>query len=242
MFYAKTTAFLAVCLFTATAQAQPPQAKAKPMFNGKNFAGWYKYCNNKSVKLDELIFHDPFEKHIVIKGTTPGYLITDAMYGDYEMAFEWRWALLDRDKRQAKVEEELPRQSGILFHIASEGDSIWPKSIQAQLQAGRAGDLFVLTGFKLNVHPERKDPKNAFRALRSHDGVEKPLGEWNEGTITCHGKFVSIAINGTMVMAGRDAEYSRGRIALQSQAGEIHFRNFTMKPLEGKPVDPEKDN
>ena len=242
MFYAKTTAILVVCACTASLQAQPPQSKTVPLYNGKNFSGWYKYASDKKVNTEELISIDPFEKHIVIKGTSPGYLVTDNMYRDYELGFEWRWALSDRDKPQAKVDEELKRQSGILVHIISEGDSIWPKSIKAQLQAGRAGDLFVVSGFKFNVHPERKDPRDPLRALRSHDGVEKPLGEWNQGTITCHGKFVSITINGTQVMAGRDAEYSRGRIALQSQAGEIHFRNITLKQLEGKPVDPEKDN
>jgi hypothetical protein len=124
----------------------------------------------------------------------------------------------------------------------SEADSIWPKSIQARLDYGRAGDLVLVNGFTLNVNPERKDPENARRFLRSHDGVEKQLGEWNQGTITCHGKFVSIKVNDTMVVAGREAEFISGRIALQSEAGEVHFRNITMRPLEGKPVDPEKDD
>lgn len=245
MFCPRTTAFLAVCLvggcFAEPALAQAPTQNPFPLFNGKNFSGWYKYSGDKKVKAEELIIMDPFEKHIIIKGTAKGYLMTDKPYGDYELSFEWRWALPDRDKPAVKP-EELKRDSGILFHIAGEGDLIWPKSIQIQLQAERAGDLYVLNGFKLNANPERIDPKNKSRLFRLHDGIERPLGEWNSGVLTCHGKFVSMSINGTMVVAGRDPEYTKGRIALQSEAGEIHFRNINMKKLEGKPVDPEKDN
>lgn len=246
MFCVKTTVFLTVCLagmLTAgTMQAQPPKGQATPLFNGKNFSGWYKYSGDKKVKAEELIMMDPFEKHIVIKGTAQGYLATDLPYSDYELGFEWRWPLGDPDKPLAKPDAEVKRSSGVLFHIAGEGDSTWPKSVQANLNAGRAGDLYVVNGFKLNANPEFVDPKNTSRLLRSQDGVERPLGEWNSGVITCHGKFVSISINGTRVTAGRDSEFSKGRIALQSDAGEIHFRNLTIKQLEGKPVDPEKDN
>lgn len=224
-----------------TMLAQPPAEKGTPLFNGQNFNGWYKYSGDKKVNAEDLIVMDPFEKYIIIKGTSPGYLVTEKKYGNYELNFEWRWALDKEDvKRDPSVAPS--RKSGVLFHIAGEGDLIWPKSLEAVLDFNRAGDLFLVRGFKLTLKPERIDRSNNRHFFRSHDGAERALGEWNQGTITCHGKFISIKVNDSLVMAGKEAEFTSGRIALQSEAGEIHFRNITMRPMEGKPVDPEKDD
>ena len=245
MFCLRTITIPAVCaLMLVQVQlmiAQPPGKQGTPLFNGKNFSGWYKYSADKKVNAEDLIVMDPFEKHIVIKGTGPGYLVTDTRYSNYELKFDWRWAL-NKENEKEDAAKPRARKSGILFHIAGDGDLIWPKSIQADLQFERAGNMYLINGFKLIVNPERQDRENSRHFLRSHDGLERQLGEWNQGVITCHGKFVSIKVNDTMVMAGRNAEFSSGRIALQSEAGEVHFRNITLRPLEGKPVDPEKDD
>lgn len=231
-----------VCLVLGTAsQAQPPDAKGKPLFNGVNFNGWYKYSGDKKIDREDIIYMDGFEKFIVMKGASPGYLITEVKYRDYQLNFEWRWSL-DKENTKRDPDKRVRRRSGVLFHIDSEGDSIWPKSIQAVLDYEHAGDLRLMSGYALDVNPERKDREAKDLFHRSHDGVEKPVGDWNQGTITCHGKFVSISINGVMVMAGRNASVSNGRIALICDAGEVHFRNILMKRLEGKPVDPEKDD
>lgn len=245
MFRPASATILVFCLilgsYPSKAMAQAFNTQEINLFNSKNFLGWQKFSSNKKANLEELFAIDPFEKHIIIKGTSPGYLVTEKMYGDYELSFDWRWPP-EPEGVNAKPNEVTKRLSGVLFHIAGEGDLIWPKSIQADLRLGRAGDLNLMSGFRLKVNPERKDPKNAQHFLRSHDGVERPVAEWNQCVIICHGKFVSISINGTMVVAGRESEYSKGRIALQSESGEIHFRNLVMKPMTGKPVDPEKDN
>ncbi|HQR08919.1 MAG TPA: DUF1080 domain-containing protein [Gemmatales bacterium] len=220
--------------------AQPPTRKPVPLFNGQNFSGWYKYSGDKKVNAEDLIVMHPFEKYIIIKGTSPGYLMTDKKYSNYELNFEWRWAL-DQEGVKRDPAVAPARKSGVLFHIAGEGDLIWPKSIEAVLDFNRAGDLFLVRGFKMSLKPERIDRSNNRHFLRSHDGIEKALGEWNQGTIICHDKFVSIKVNDAMMMAGRGAEFISGRIALQSEAGEIHFRNITMRPLEGKAVDPEQE-
>lgn len=224
----------------AAAAQQAGDAEGELLFNNKDFTGWFKYTNDKTVDKEKLILKDPFEHHIIIKGTAPGYLITEKMYRNYQLNFEYRWFVHQIEQTEKPLDFEEFR-SGVLFHIASEGDAIWHKSIKAQLRPGRAGDLQLLSGFTLNVNPERADTKSKTNFLRSHDGAEKPVSEWNQCTITCHGKFVSISLNGTKVMTARDAEFSRGRIALQSEKGEIHFRNIRLKQLEGKPVDPDKD-
>jgi hypothetical protein len=61
--------------------------------------------------------------------------------------------------------------------------------------------------------------------------VEKPRGEWNQYEITCKGNTIRLAINGQLVNEGTDAELNRGKILLQSEGSEIHFRNIELKPL-----------
>ncbi|MFT3878512.1 MAG: DUF1080 domain-containing protein [Gemmatales bacterium] len=231
---------LLVLLRSPTTVAQPPDKKPVPMFNGQNFNGWYKFSGDKKVNPENLIVMHPFEKYIILKGTSPGYLATDKKYANYELTFEWRWAL-DPENIQRKAGEIPARKSGVLVHFAGDNDLVWPKSVEAVLDFNRAGDLFLIRGFKLSVKPDRVDRENARHILRSHDGAERPLGEWNQGVITCHGGFISVKVNDALVITGRNAENTSGRIALQSEAGEIHFRNIMMRPLEGKPVDPEKD-
>ena len=81
---------------------------------------------------------DPFEKHIIIKGTSPGYLVTERSFSDYQLSLDWRWALRSDNppnKPIGKQADQPQRTSGILFHIAGEADLVWPKSIQADLRA-----------------------------------------------------------------------------------------------------------
>jgi hypothetical protein len=235
--------FLALTLLiSATLFAQPPGDQGPPLlFNNKNFDGWLKYTNNKEVDREKLIQKDAFDHHIIVHGTAPGYLITEKEYRNYELSFEYRWNIHHSGEKAEKPPEPEECRSGVLFHIGSEGDEIWHKSIKVELRPGRAGDLQLLTGFKMTVNPERKDPKSKTNFLRAHDGAESPPGEWNRVVINCHGKFVSVKFNDVVVMTARDAEVSKGRIAFQSEKGEIHFRNVRLKQLEGKPIDPDLD-
>ena len=222
-------------------QAGNPDSKTTVLWPTQNFLGWNKYSPDKKVNLHDLFTMDPVEKYLIIKGTSPGYLVTEKVYSSYELSMEWRWGV-NRNGTPEKSEKEPVYQSGVLLHITSEADSIWPKSIQVRLNEGRAGDVALLNGFKLSIHPDFNDPKQKDVYLRRVDGVDQPQGDWNTTVITCHGKFVSVKINDALVMVGRDAEFIRGRIALQSEAGEIHFKNIKLRQLDGRPVDPEKDN
>lgn len=222
-------------------QAENRDTKTTVLWPTQNFLGWNKYSPDRQVNVHDLFTMDPVEKYLIIKGTSPGYLVTEKMFSSYELSLEWRWAV-DRNTTPEKSEKEPVYHSGVLLHINTEADSIWPKSIQLRLNEGRAGDVALLNGFKLSIHPDYKDDKQKDVFLRRMDGVDQPMGDWNTTTITCHGKFVSVKMNNELVMVGRDSEFTRGRIALQSEAGEIHFRNIKVRQLEGRPVDPEKDN
>lgn len=230
-----------LALLAQTGKTDDPPGVTR-LYKGKGFAGWQKYTPQSTKDTHAVITTDQNNSEIiVIRGNSPGYFVTEQPYGNYQLNFEYRW-YNDPEKALAKPGEAPPRRSGVLFHIVGEGDSLWPKCVKLDLSHGRAGDLHLLTGFKLNVNEERAHPKEKNVFLRTHDGIEQPPGEWNKCSIICHGKFVSVIINEAKVLTGRESQVSRGRIALQSEAGEIHFRNITLKKLEGRPKDPDIDD
>ena len=63
------------------------------------------------------------------------------------------------------------------------------------------------------------------------DQMEKAIGEWNQYEITCKGDAIRLVINGQLVNEGTEAELAKGRILLQSEGAEIHFKDVELKHL-----------
>jgi hypothetical protein len=190
------------------------------LFNGKDLTGWKTYLDPRGNKKPEEIWTIK-DGVIICEGSVNGYLLTEKEYENYVLRLEWRWG------------EKMTRgrNSGVFVHVTGP-DKIWPKSIEAQLMANRAGDFWLVDGFKLNIDPARKDPNQARHFFRTKDNVEKPLGEWNTYEITCDGDKVKLVINGQPVNEGSGSELTKGKILLQSEGAEIHFRNIELKPLK----------
>ena len=53
-------------------------------------------------------------------------------------------------------------------------DKIWPKSVEAQLQSGQAGDFWLVDGAKLDVDKERNNPNSPRNYIRigAADGMQ----------------------------------------------------------------------
>lgn len=199
----------------------PPKLKlAKPvaLFNGKDFTGWTHCLTDMSVKMDRVWSVDTEEKSIVCLGTPHGYIRTTADYKDFMLKFEWRW-----NPKNAG-------NSGCLIRMTGE-DKVWPKSYEAQLMSGTAGDFFLIDKVPLKLpadHPHEIDGIHVER----YESAEKPLGEWNEYTIVANGGEITLLINGKLVNKGVGADQIAGKICLQSEGGEIHFRNIKIWPIK----------
>jgi 3-keto-disaccharide hydrolase len=211
-----------------SARAEDKEAKPINLFNGKNLDGWKIVVNGKGDKdADEKKTWSVNQKDkvLVCKGEPWGYAITEKDYGDYKLELEWRWADTD-------AKSKVRRNSGVLLHCQDEGKP-WPKCFEAQLLSGNAGDIWLM-GLKVEGPKDQLDEKRKghwFRA-KTEKEVEKPLGQWNKYEITCKGDTVSIVINGQKVNEAKKAESTKGRIALQSEGAEIHFRNLKLTPLK----------
>jgi hypothetical protein len=74
---------------------------------------------------------------------------------------------------------------------------------------------------------------------RGKDDVDSALGEWTKVECICWGSRIRIIVNGKTVNECYDVFPAAGKILLQSEGFEIHFRNFELRPLT-KAEKPEK--
>jgi hypothetical protein len=174
---------LAALALAGLLSAQAADDKSPEIFNGKDLTGWKVYITDKDkgkTKPEEVWTVE--EGVIKCKGRPAGYIITEKEYGDYVLELEWRWPAKKGN-------------SGVLLHVSGK-DKIWPKSFEAQLFAGSAGDIWLIDEYKLEVDKARQDPKvsrHYFRMNRDKP-VEKEVGEWNKYKITCKGDTVKLEV------------------------------------------------
>jgi len=69
---------------------------------------------------------------------------------------------------------------------------------------------------------------------RGKDDVESPLGEWTRVECICLGSRITVIVNGVTVNECYNVYPSAGKILLESEGFEIHFRKFELQPLAGK--------
>ena len=110
--------------------------------------------------------------------------------------------------------------SGVLLHMAPK-DKIWPDSIQLQLHRPAAGSIF----------PSGDGKSENTLGVRD---LSVELTKWNKCTIVSRGGKMTVEVNGKKVGEVTGCSPSRGRIALQSEGSEIHFRNIWIRKLKPK--------
>ena len=200
-----------------------------PLFNGKDLTGWTTYLKDSAA--DPSKTWSVQDGVLICTGKPNGYIATKQQYGDYVLRLKWRFPA-----------DSKGGNSGVLLHV-QEKDTIWPNSVEAQLFAGSAGDFWLIADAAgklpgLTIDPERKDPKNKqgrhYFRIGKGEKIEKPFGEWNEYEIHCQDGNIKLMINGKLVNRGEATESSlkKGRIALQSEGAEIHFKDVELKPLK----------
>jgi hypothetical protein len=147
-------------------------------------------------------------------GEPAGYIRTTKQYTNFILRFDWRF------------EEGKAGNSGCLIRV-QEPDKVWPKSIEAQLASGAAGDFWNIDEFSMTTDPQRTKGRNTRRTTTN----ERPVGEWNDYEIIADGGTVVLKVNGVEVNRATDCAAIPGFIAFQSEGGTINFRNIRLVPL-----------
>ena len=215
---------------TAMAQDKPAKkkkaSKAVALFNGKCLDGWECFADAPDVKMEDI--WSVKDGILVCKGEPLGYLYTKQDYTNFKLTVVWRWA-----------PGAEPGNSGILLRITGDAVSFLPKCAECQLKAGSAGDLYGFYGRNIKGAEERfkvieHDKLGKILAVGKIEAAENEPGKWNKAQITVSGGDITVVINGKKVNEATDCDVGPGRIGLQSEGGEIHFRAVKLVPIKDK--------
>jgi hypothetical protein len=146
-----------LCLGVVNRGESRADAGWKPLFNGKDLAGWGHVFRDvdKYAKVDHLVNVANGEIHIYPVGENGdkrpfGYLLSDKVYSHYHLKFEYKWGT----KRFAPRQDS-KRDSGMLYHVVGP-DKVWPRCVELQIQEGDTGDIFsVSTRVTSTVDPAK---------------------------------------------------------------------------------------
>ncbi|NOX55901.1 MAG: DUF1080 domain-containing protein [Planctomycetes bacterium] len=161
---------------------------------------------------------------LTCRGLPKGYLYTKKTYTDFVLKLQWRWPPGSQ-----------PGHGGVLFRMTGE-HKIWPKSLEAQLNAGSEGDLIGLVGYQLSGSAERMkviEHKQFGRLtfVKRAAAAVKPPGQWNDMKIEARGGRVTVWLNGRKVNEATDCDVVAGPILLTSEGEPIEFRRVELTPL-----------
>ncbi len=221
--------FLSVLVLSLDSSAQK---KSQPieLYNGKDLAGWHADVpdmdKDPNLKTPFIIRNGM----LVSLGTPGGHLITDAIYQNYKLEIQYRFA-------------GTPGNCGALVHASTPRAlySMFPKSVEVQMMHENAGDFWcIVEDISVPEMEKRRGPKENWgitegkerRVVNLTDGSEKPLGEWNTMIIECVGNAIKVWVNGALVNYGFDCTASKGQIALQAEGSEVEFRKVTLTGIE----------
>ncbi len=197
-----------------------PHRKDLPLIT-KGFQGWYSYLQNHGKNNDADSVFRLSNGVLYISGKEFGYLCTSKSYANFRLTVEFKWGEAKHAPRDSSK-----RDSGILYHF-TEGvpDSIWPKSIECQIQEGDCGDFWMVGGTKIFTRNHWAREWNMQHIFRTQDN-EKPHGEWNTIEIVSDRGVLRHYVNGLLVNEGEYASVRRGKILFQSEGAEVFYRNL----------------
>jgi len=212
--------FLTAISAVSTAQSRMKKKKAPKatkteqiqLFNGKDLNNWIFKLRDPSADPSNVFTVQNGVIHIT--GNPFGYMRTKDSFSDYRLHVEWRWPAEATN-------------SGVFIHTQLP-DSIWPKSVECQLQAGNAGDFICMSGSDMNERSD-KSKRNIKKLAAS---TEKPAGEWNILEVVCKTNTIEVFVNGTLQNKGTGVNVTKGAICLQSEGKDIEFRNVFLTKLK----------
>ena len=198
-----------------------PQTSSSLISNG--LKAWECYLEDPEAKVQDVWYIE--DDVLICSGKPLGYLYTKREYSDFVLKLEWRWPAGKK-----------PGNGGVLIRMTGE-HRIWPKSLEAQLNSGNAGDFWGLAGYKLSGPTERMrtidhEKFGKLTNLKKIKALEKPPGQWNTYEIIAKGTTVTLIINNEIVNKATGCDLNPGRICLTSEGNEIHFRNVVVKDLQ----------
>lgn len=204
-------------------------AQTVSLYNGKNLDGWHvdvPDMDDDPNAINPFIIRDGL---LVSLGTPQGHLITDAVYQNYRLQIEYRFA-------------GKPGNCGALVHASTPRAlyKMFPKSIEAQMMHKNAGDFWcIVEDIVVPDMEKRRGPKEEWgitegkkrRIPNLTKKSEKKVGEWNTMIVECLDREIKVWVNGDFVNYGYDCSANKGQVAVQAEGSEVEFRKIELTPI-----------
>lgn len=193
----------------------------KLLFDGKSTKGWHNFK---------------------AKTIGPGWVVKDGVLsivdiekaGDIVTEEKFDWFELKLDFNLGKGQN-----SGIMFHVADDGEATWHSGPEVQLYDHPFEAGVETTGFLYQLYPSKVD-------------AAKPAGEWNSMRIVIAPDKCFTEVNGVRyyeyvlnspdflarVAKSKFSEHpefsklTKGTIAIQGDHGNVSFRNIKVRPIK----------
>ncbi len=228
------------------------------LFNGKNLDGWNVKIRSGDAELAKKVFTvEDGVIHVFGKGfpdeyelntgenKTHGMIYTEKSYSKFIFRFEYKWGT-----KRANNFKMFQYDAGCYFNVTN--DAIWPVGIEFQVRydhlkkLSHTGDFWSPPKTKIQwysadgqtfsppseggkLQPQKKGEHLALATSTT----EGPGGGWNQCEIISMGaEYVIYKVNGKVVNMATGIEPGAGIIGLQSETGEIYYRNIEIKELE----------
>ncbi|HEV8111455.1 MAG TPA: PVC-type heme-binding CxxCH protein [Planctomycetota bacterium] len=204
-----------LALLTSNPRAAGKNLEKRALFDGKDLAGWTFFLEDPNAKMEDV--WSVKDGVLRCKGRPIGYLRTTEDFTSFVLTVDWRF-----DPAQGAG------NSGVLLRMTG-ADKVWPRSVEAQLNSGDAGDIWNIDAVPAQVDPARTQGR---RTVKLAPSSEKPLGEWNRYVITLDGGELTLEVNGVKQNEAQWVEEIPGKICLQSEGAAIEFRKVEIVPIE----------
>ena len=196
------------------------------LFKPEDRADWYIFLEGSKKGEDPLgVFR--FENGMMhVSGQKFGYIATEESYSNFHLKLEFKWG----EKKYPPRENE-KRDAGILYNSdIYNGDKIWPRSLECQIQEGDCGDIWLIDSASV-IHADTMTWKKPYHRVVKSKDAEKPTGEWNKVEVIVNNGEITYLVNGQVVNKARNPSPKAGRIILQSEGAEIYYRNVELQKL-----------
>lgn len=194
----------------------------KLLFDGKSVKGWHNF-KQTGVQPGWKVVHGELT---CVDPRTAGDIVTDEKYDWFELSLDYKLSP--------------GGNSGVMFHVADDGDATWQSGPEVQLhdqlqshEPQKSGWLYALYPASVNATKE---------------------SQWNHLRIVITPKGCSTELNGvpyTLFILGSDdfkarvakskfgsmpnfAKLDKGTIALQGDHGVVAFRNVKIRPVSAE--------
>jgi hypothetical protein len=224
--------FLAIAVSLALAPLAPlKQAPATiqipqfvDMFNGKDLSGWV----NINTAEDTWKIRDGM---VICSGRPIGVMCSEKQYENFILHIEWMHMEAGGNSgvfvwSNARPDERTRLPDGVEVQML---ELQWPDlNIRNGVRPPDAyvhGELFGVGGVKTTPDNPRGD-----RSM-SIENRAKGRGEWNTYDVVAVDGTIKLAVNGKFVNGITRSTQKKGYFCLESEGGEIHFRNMRLLEL-----------